>query len=169
MAISKTQNERPAIIDLIDSANALELASDAHAESIESLTEDLAGVQGIIGEGFSEQLTIAQSLGATNAEVAGIGEDVTALQTLFDSLKIGTTEEITIPANGSYSGSLSYPQPFVSGSKSFVLLGFADDLSQGTLELSLVGSTYSGFSYSISNTDTDPATVTVGYLAVKVG
>lgn len=198
MAISKTQNERPAIIALIDSANTLEIASNVHAENIATLTEGLAdeisdrelaiaGIQSIIGEGFSDQLTIAQSLSATNEAVSGIDDDVTdlqesvsgvqanvsALQTAFNALsgalKIGATEEITVPANDSYSSSFSYPQPFADTSKSFVILGFADDLLQGTLELTLIDSTYSGFSYSITNTDADPATVTVGYLAVKVG
>lgn len=191
MAISKTQNERPAIIALIDSSNALEIASNTHAENIATLTEGLsdeisdrelaiAGVQSIIGEGFSDQLTIAQSLSATNAAVSSIDGDVTelqgnveSLQTAFNALsgalKIGATEEITVPANDSYSSSFSYPQPFEDTSKSFVVLGFADDLLQGTLELTLIDSTYSGFSYSINNTDADPATVTIGYLAVKVG
>ena len=191
MAISKTQNERPAIIALIDSANALEIAIELHAENIATLTEGLAdevsdrelaisGVQSIIGEGFSDQLTIAQSLSATNEAVSGIDEDLTelqgnveSLQTAFNALsgalKIGSTEEITVPANDSYSSSFSYPQPFADTSKSFVILGFADDLLQGTLELTLIDSTYSGFSYSITNTDADPATVTIGYLAVKVG
>lgn len=191
MAISKTQNERPAIIALIDSANALEIASNVHAENIATLTEGLAdevsdrelaiaGVQSIIGEGFSDQLTIAQSLSATNDAVSGIDDDVTelqgnveSLQTAFNALsgalKIGSTEEITVPANDSYSSSFSYPQPFADTSKSFVVLGFADDLLQSKLEITLIDSTYSGFSYSITNTDADPATVTIGYLAVKVG
>lgn len=177
MAISKTQNERPAIIALIDSANALEIASNLHAENIATLTEGLAdevsdrelaiaGVQSIIGEGFSEQLTIAQSVSGVQASVAALQ---TALNALSGALKIGATEEITVPANDSYSSSISYPQPFADTSKSFVVLGFADDLLQGTLELTLIDSTYSGFSYSITNTDADPANVTIGYLAVKVG
>lgn len=42
MAVSKTQNERPAIIDLIDLTSALELASNTHAQNIATLTEGLA-------------------------------------------------------------------------------------------------------------------------------
>lgn len=204
MAISKTQNERPAIISLIDLANALEVASKTHADNIETLTDGLAdeisarelaitGVQNVIGEGFSEDLTIAQSLSATNATVAGIGDDVDDLQTdvgqqqyaidsisglvtqlqiglgrLSDALKIGETEEITVPANDTLSGSYTYPISFEDTSKSFVILGFADAQLQATLSLTLISSAYTGFSYSVTNTDADPATVTVGYLAVKV-
>jgi len=212
MAISKTQNERPAISSLIDTANALEVASNTHAGDIETLTDGLAdeisarelaitGVQNVIGEGFSEQLTIAQSLRSTNEAVSGIDSDVTELQTnvsginsdvtvlqtyvsgiqdnvaalqtafntLSGNLKIGATEEINVPANDTYSGSYNYPISFADTSKSFVILGFADPQSQATLSLTLISSTYTGFSYSITNTDADPATVTIGYLAVKVG
>lgn len=191
MAISKTQNERPAITSLIDLANALEVASNTQAGNIETLTDDLAdeirdretavaGVRSIIGEGFSEQLTVARSLSDTNATVSGIGGNVTelqgnvtALQNAFNelsgALKIGATEEITVPANDTYSGSHTYPISFDETAKSFVILGFADGTQQDTLSVTLTDSTYSGFSYSVTNTDADPATVTIGYLAVKVG
>lgn len=106
MAVSKTQNERPAIVALIDLANQLEC------------------------------------------------------------IKFGVIPDITVPANGTYSGTYTYDEPFDAGAKSFAFLGFADGPMPATLSLALVDSSYSGFSYSISNTDTDPATVTVGYLAI---
>lgn len=42
MAVSKTQNERPAIVALIDLANQLEVESNTHARNIETLTDGLA-------------------------------------------------------------------------------------------------------------------------------
>lgn len=130
MAVSKTQNERPAILALIDLANQLEGESNTHARNIATLTEGLARLANI---------------------------------------KLGATEEITVPANDSYASSYVYPEPFGATSKSFVILGFADDHSQATLSVTLVDSTHSGFSYSIMNSGAETATVTIGYLAIAVG
>lgn len=186
MAVSKTQNERPAIIELIDLANQLEGESNTHARNIETLTEGLAdevsdretadtSLQNQLGNGFA-QTSVTQSLSATNQQVLLLGAEQGALSdTVADilarlaNIKFGATEEITVPANDSYASSYVYPEPFGSSSKSFVILGFADDLLQATLEVTLIDSTYSGFSYSITNTDSDPATVTIGYLAIAVG
>ncbi len=215
MAVSKTQNERPAIVALIDLANSLEVKTDVVERGIATLTEGLADeisdresadalltttienetnareqaddiINATIGEGFSPQLPISRSLSATNQAISDLdsslidtndtvlllSQSVTSLNlqmSLINShIRFGATEEITVPANSSYSSSFAYPNPFTSNSKSFVVIGFADDLLQGPLELTLIDSTYSGFSYSINNTDSDPATVTIGYLAVRV-
>lgn len=201
MAVSKTQNERPAIIDLIDLTSALELASNTHAQNIATLTEGLAdevsdretadtlledaiqaeaearaqavqaeattraqavqNVQNQIGDGFTET-NITTSLSATNQKVSGI-------LSRLANIKFGATEEITVPANDSYENFYVYPEPFGANSKSFAILGFTDGLLQATLTVTLIDSTYSGFSYSITNTDADPATVNIGYLAIAVG
>lgn len=100
MAVSKHQNERPAIDALIDLANQLEGESNTHARNIETLTEGLAdevsdreaadtrleesiesettarqqavqGVQNQIGDGFA-QTSITTSLSETNRAVQGI-------------------------------------------------------------------------------------------------
>lgn len=186
MAVSKTQNERPAIGALIDLANQLEGESNTHARNIATLTEGLAdevsdreaavqGVQNQIGDGFTET-SVTTSLSATNQQVLLLGneqdelsETVSGILARLANVKFGATEEITVPANDSYASSYVYPEPFGASSRSFVLLGFADDLLQATLSVTLVDSTYSGFSYSITNTDADPATVTIGYLAIAVG
>ena len=204
MAVSKTQNERPAILALIDLANQLEGESNTHARNIATLTEGLAdevsdreaadrlleeaiqdeaearaqavqGVQNQIGDGFAET-SVTTSLSATNQQVLLLGneqdelsETVSGILSLLANIKFGATEEITVPANDSYASSYVYPEPFGASSKSFVILGFADDLLQATLSVTLIDSTYSGFSYSITNTDADPANVTIGYLAIAVG
>lgn len=215
MAVSKTQNERPAILALIDLANQLEGESNTHARNIATLTEGLAdevsdretadtllegaiqdeaearaqaiqaeaaaraqavqGVQNQIGDGFTET-SVTTSLSATNQQVLLLGneqdelsETVSGILARLANIKFGATEEITVPANDSYSSSYVYPESFDASSKSFVVLGFADDLLQATLSVTLIDSTYSGFSYSITNSDADPATVTIGYLAIAVG
>lgn len=107
MAVSKTQNERPAIVDLIDLANQLEGESNTHARNIQTLTEGLAdevsdretadellddviqgeaearaqavrAVQSQIGDGFTET-SVTTSLGATNQQVTLLGDAQAAL------------------------------------------------------------------------------------------
>lgn len=171
MAVSKTQNERPAIIALIDFTNQLEEAIQGEAET---RAQDVQGLQTQIGDGFAET-SITTSLGATNQQVTLLGEeqtvlaeDVSGILSTLDSIKFGVTLEITVPANDSYSGSYVFSEPFDESAKCFVFLGIADDLFQDTLSVTLIHSSYSGFSYSVSNTDTDPATVNVGFLAIAV-
>ena len=212
MAVSKTQNERPAIVALIDLSNQLEEDSSAHAQSIQTLTEGLAdevrdreaaddlleeaiqgeaetraqaiqdeaearsqavqGLQAQIGDGFAET-SVTTALGATNQQVSQLGDEqdalyntVAGIEATLECIKFGVIPNITVPANDTYSGTYTYDEPFDAGAKSFVFLGFASVESQTTLSLTLIDSSYSGFSYSVSNTDTDPATVTVGYLAI---
>lgn len=212
MAVSKTQNERPAIVALIDLANQLEGESNTHARNIQTLTEGLAdevrnreaadtilegaiedeaetragaisdeaearaqavqGVQDQIGNGFS-QTSVTQSLSATNQLLFQLGNEQDALSdtvsgilAMLANIKFGMTVEVTVPANDSYAGSCAYPEPFDSSAHILVMLGIADEPLPATLSLALVNSAYSGFSYSITNTDTAPATVTVGYLAI---
>lgn len=105
MAVSKTQNERPAIIALIDLANALEIASNTHAQNISTLTEGLAdevsdresadtalgdridteiqqrvngdsALGAIIGDGFTAGNTITSSFGALSSAVNSISEEL---------------------------------------------------------------------------------------------
>lgn len=213
MAVSKHQNERPAIDALIDLANQLEGESNTHARNIETLTDGLAGevrdreaadtlldgairdeadararaiqdeaearaqaVQGVqtqIGDGFTET-SVTTALGATNEQVSQLGEglvsiaeDVFGILTRLGNIKFGMIPlDLTVPANDTYADSYVYPEPFDSSAKTLVMLGFADGPMPATLSLTLVDSSYSGFSYSITNTDADPATVTVGYLAI---
>ena len=212
MAVSKTQNERPAIVALIDLANQLEEDSNTHARDIQTLTEGLAdevrnreaaddlledaigdeaearagaiqdeaearaqavqGVQDQLGNGFTET-SVTTALGEAFDQIlslgndqAGLADDVSSILGWLENIKFGITVEITVPANDSYADSYVYSEPFDSSAMTLVLLGFADGPMPATLSLTLVDSSYSGFSYSITNTDTDPATVTVGFLAI---
>ena len=87
MAVSKHQNERPAITDLIDAVNMAEPIMAQNVQNIATLTEGLAdesrarevgdsAIQSQIGEGFSPILTIAQSLAATNLALKSIGDEI---------------------------------------------------------------------------------------------
>lgn len=163
MAVSKTQNERPAILALIDLANQLEGESNTHARSIETLTEGLAAE---VRDRSTADTALTNSIGETNQQVLELAEDISSILAQLENIKFGMTVEITVPASDSYEGSYVYPEPFAPSANSLVMLGFANAPLQDTLSLALVDSTYSGFSYSITNTDTDPATAIVGYLAI---
>lgn len=175
MAVSKTQNERPAIIDLIDLTSALELASNTHAQNIETISDDLAETKRQLGNGFTET-SVTDSLSATNRQVFALTNDVNAmeqtsipaLQSFVNRFRLGATEQITVEAAGSYSSSLVYQTPFESTDLTFVMLGFADDLPLTDLSINLIDSTYSGFSYSVANTGSDDVDLRIGFLAVKV-
>lgn len=186
MAISKTQPMRPAELELVDEVNRLTNASSTQAGQITSLNAAIEaeaqvrinavqGLQDQIGNGFTET-DITQSLGATNAQVLTLTNDVNAIeqtalpsvQSFINRFRLGVTEQITVEAAGSYSSSLVYQTPFEATDLTFVVLGFADDLPLTDLTINLIDSTYSGFSYSVSNTGSDDADIRIGFLAVKV-
>jgi hypothetical protein len=221
MAISKQQPMRPAEIALVDASNRHDLTLQAHAQSLNTLIEDLGdetsarangdtALQGQIGEGFSPDLTIAQSLSATNAAVSdieaeiGTGFDsqntVTAyaealdlflgertdlddtvvnsilalvsssesLESFASRFKIGCVNNITIPANDSVSTSETFAAPFAQDDICVLFAQVVTNELSNLFTYTLIDCTYSGFSYSIANSDADAHTVSLGYIAIKV-
>lgn len=221
MAISKQQPMRPAEIDLIDAVNQHEQTLNAHTQSINTLTEDLAdeirdreaadtALQGQIGEGFSPSLTIAQSLSATNNAVADIDAEIgdgfdsqntitayvqaldlfigtrtdlddtvvnsilalatssETLESFVSRFKIGCINNLTIPANDSISTSATFAEPFESTDSCVLFAQVITNELASLFTYTLIDCTYSGFSYSIANSDADAHTVSLGYIAVKV-
>lgn len=171
MAISKTQNERPAIVALIDEVNDTSATvaqqqqqiysnANAIAQEIEDRTNAVGG--------------LTQSLGATNEQVlllSGEVNDLEAAQLAVDAflgrIKIGETEIITVPANDSYSSSLVFPEPFTDADSCIVVLQVVTDELSTLFDVTLIDCTYSGFSYQITNSDADPHDVKLGYVAFR--
>lgn len=205
MAISKTQNERPAIIALIDAANALEIASNLHTQNIATLTDGLGdeisnrmgadaqlqsaiglevsnriaavtNVQSQIGVGFSSELTVAQSLSATNNQVLLLAGDVDAnelaiqsLQTWQNRFRLGLSPSVTVEAGSSTSGTLSFGTPFEQDAEVAVFLVCVSGTEVLTdLSCQLNSATYSSFSFAVLNDSQADATVKVGFLAVRM-
>lgn len=239
MAISKTQPMRPAEIDLIDAVNEHEQTLNAHTQALNTLSEDLADeirdreaadtalgtriddealarangdadLQGQIGEGFSPNLTIAQSLSATNRAVSDIETEIgngfdsqntitayaqaldlflgtrtdlddtvvnsilalaassETLESFVNRFKIGCINNITIPANDSVSTSATFAEPFDSTDSCVLFAQVITSELANLFTYTLIDCTYSGFSYSIANSDADAHTVSLGYIAVKV-
>lgn len=94
---------------------------------------------------------------------------VTALEGKAGDFHLGLTQTITVPANDSVSTTETFTVPFLDtelcGVYPFVVT--SDTLT--LFELTVTGCTYSGFSFSVSNSDTNPHDIRVGYLAVSFG
>lgn len=191
MAISKTQNERPAIIGLIDAANALEIASNLHTQNIATLTEGLGdeisnrvsadaqlqsaiglevsnriaavtNVQNQIGDGFTSESTVTQSVYENKVAIQ-------SLQTWKNRFRLGVTPSVTVEAGGSTSGTLSFGTPFEQDAEVAVFLvcvNGAEVLTDFSCQLNSV--TYSSFSFAVSNDSQADATIKVGFLAVRM-
>ena len=239
MAISKVQPMRSAEIELVNASNEHELTLQAHTQSLNTLAEGLsdeigdreaadialggridneiqarangdANLQGQIGEGFSPELTIAQSLSATNSAVSGLENMIgngfdsqnsvtayaTALdaflgdrtqlddtvvnailglvyltevfETFSDRFKIGIVENITIPASDSVSTNHVFATPFESADSCILLAQVLTNELSTLFTYTLIDCTFSGFSFSIANSDADAHTVALGYVAIKV-
>lgn len=150
-----------------------------------SLTATNAAIQSVgaeIGTGFDEDNTVTAFAETLNAflgtredlddtvvnSIVALADAITTLNSFNNRFRIGVISGIEVPALESVSSSFSYNTPFEENDISFVVLGLADDLLQAPYEVTLIDSTYSGFSYSINNTDSDPATLSLGFMAVKV-
>lgn len=204
MAVSKTQNERPAITALIDAVNMAEPIVAQNVQNIATLTEGLADEIGdreaadtlleeaIEAEAETRQQAVqaeatarldadtmlTNSLGATNAQVIELTNDVDqleqetvpALQAFMNRFRTGLTEQFTIQASSSQAGSVTFNTPYADTAKICVFPCCVDEGEIFTnLECQLISATYSGFSYNIVNADaTDAHTIAVGFVAVQV-
>lgn len=200
MAISKLQPMRSAEIDIIDTVNTL---SDDLSVEISDREQGDTNLQNQIGEGFSSDLTVAQSISDIETEIgnafdsqhtitaykdsldAFLGNwvllndtvvnsilgliDVTdILDAFYDRFKIGIIDNITIPANDSVSTSHVFTTPFESTDSCIILAQVVTSELSTLFTYTLIDCAYSGFSYSIANSDADAHTVALGYVAIKV-
>lgn len=199
MAVSKTQNERPAITALIDLANQLEGESNTHARNIETLTEGLAdevndreaadtlleetiqaeaearaqavqGVQSQIGEGiFSPTFTISQAFQQSGVVLQNMSDAIDDINQWQDRFKLGLTQNVTIAAGSSTSGTLAFESPFGEDAEVAVFPVCVDASGNFTdLSCKLISADYSGFSFAVYNDTQASVTTKVGFLAAKV-
>ena len=170
MAISKTQNERPAIVDLIDAVNDM---SDVQ-EQIDLLTRSLSATNEQVLALTNEVNGLETLVLSNKAAIMRIDSELEAIdlwredwQAFASDFRQGETETLTIPASDSYSSSLTFEAPFVSSADCIVILQVITSDSPTLFEVSLTGCTYSGFSYQITNSDTDAHDVKLGYVAIR--
>lgn len=160
MAISKTQNERPAIIELVDAVNTTESTVAQNVLDIATLTEGLAD-EVIAREGGDSALT--ESLGLTNTKVL-------ALQGFVNRFRIGLTQQFTVAPNDSHTETITFNTPFDSDAQVLVLPNCVDsEAAFGTLECQLIDANNIGFNFGVYNSDSDNSyTISVGFVAVQV-
>lgn len=148
---------------------------DADAAEARARLQADADINSIIGDGFTPQNTIANTISATNQQVLLLGQDVDAnsdaiqdLQAFTEKIKIGKIDNIVIPANDSISTSYTFDNPFPSDAACILLAQVVTDELSTLFTYTLIDCTYSGFSYSIANSDADQHTVALGFVAVNV-
>lgn len=163
--ISKNQPMRPALIEIVDSTNVTELA-------IDRLNLQVSNINDEIGEGFSSELTIAQSLSATNSQVAHFTQefdDLPDIRGFVNRFRFGRSDYVEIAASSSSSGSITFNTAFPETADICVnLCCIGGDEILTNIECKLISATYSGFSYSMINTDEDAHTVALGFTAIQI-
>ena len=192
MAVSKTQNERPAITDLIDAVNMAEPIVAQNVQNIATLTQGLAdeaearaqavqdeaearaqavqGVQNQIGEGiFSSAFTITQGFQQSGVVLQNMRAAIDAIDQWQDRFRIGLSADVTVAAGGSTSDVIIFGSAFESESEVAVFpvcVGSGVDLADLSCKLSRTN--YQGFSFDVYNGTQAEVTIKVGFLAVKV-
>lgn len=162
-SISKQQPMRPALSEVLDSTNVTELEIDRLVLKTGNLETAFDTLSDTIGEGFTPELTIAQSLSTTNQQVATLAQ-------FTSRFKFGKTEPVEIAAGASSSGSTTFATPFADTADVCVFLCCVGDLPiLDEVGCTLISIANSGFTYSIINNDAENAhTVSLGYVAVQV-
>lgn len=163
MAVSKTQNERPAIIELVDAVNAM---GDVN-ERFDTLTRSLSATNAQVLALTEEVDDFSGDLAETNTNVDALDRAMDAVDEFMARIRIGETETITVPANDSYASSYVFDVPFTADARCMVILQVLTDELSTLFDVSLIDCTYSGFSYQITNSDADAHDVKLGYVAFK--
>lgn len=196
MAISKQQPMRSAEIDVIDELNSLSGDVSQLQDDTESLSGAVDSINQKIGSGFDSNHTVKGAIDNINQEIGsgfnsentieraigGILHDIGDMSYIPSSsslageigkltdfawqFRVGETEEIELSNGTPYSSSEVFSEPFGSDNNCIVLLQVISTESLQLFELALTASDYSGFSYSVSATDSDTHTIRVGYVAV---
>jgi hypothetical protein len=178
MAVSKTQNERPAIIALIDAVNMAEPIVAQNVQNIATLTENLdieisnrenadADIQSQIGSGiFSPTFTITQGFQQSGVALQNMSAAISQFQ---DRFRMGLSADVTVAAGGSKSGILWFEPDFASESEVAVFpVCVGSGMTLTDLPCKVTRANYQGFSFDVYNGTQADVTIKVGYLAVKV-
>ena len=152
------------------------------AQSLSATNDAISDIETEIGDGFDSQNTItayAQALDLflgmrTDLDdtvvnsILALAASSEALESFVSRFKIGCIDNIVIPANDSVSTSATFAEPFDSTDSCVLFAQVVTNELASLFTYTLIDCTYSGFSYSIANSDADAHTVSLGYIAVKV-
>lgn len=152
------------------------------AQSLSATNSAVSDIEAEIGSGFDSDNNITAYKNALDAfigdrsqlddtivnTILGLANAAELFDTFSDRFKIGIIENITIPANDSISTSHVFATPFESTDSGILLAQVITSELLSLFTYTLIDCTYSGFSYSIANSDADAHTVALGYVAIKV-
>jgi hypothetical protein len=152
------------------------------AQSLSAINRAVSDIETEIGNGFDSQNTITVYKDAldlflgTRTELDDtVVDSILALAASYETLesfvsrfKIGCINDVTIPANDSVSTSATFAEPFDSTDSCVLFAQVVTNELASLFTFTLIDCTYSGFSYSIANSDADEHTVSLGYVAMKV-
>ena len=152
------------------------------AQSLSATNAAVSDIETEIGDGFDSQNTItayAQALDVflgtrTDLDdtvvnsILALANSSESLESFVSRFKIGCINNVTIPANDSISTSATFAEPFESTDSCVLFAQVVTNELASLFTYTLIDCTYSGFSYSIANSDADAHTVSLGYIAVKV-
>lgn len=169
MAVSKHQNERPAIGALIDAVNMAEPIVTQNVQNIATLTQGLAdeaearqqavqaeataraqdvqGVQNQIGEGiFSSAFTITQVFQQSGVALENMSDKINNINQWQDRFRLGLSTNVTVAAGSSTTGTLAFESPFGEDAEVAVFPVCVDGSGNfADLSCKLISADYSGF------------------------
>ena len=152
------------------------------AQSLSASNAAISDLETEIGDGFDSQNTItayAQALDlflGTRTDlddtvvnsILALASSAESLESFASRFKIGCINNLTVPANDSISTSATFAEPFAADDACVLFAQVVTSELATLFTYTLIDCTYSGFSYSIANSDADAHTVSLGYVAVKV-
>jgi len=152
------------------------------AQSLSATNAAVSDIETEIGNGFDSQNTItayAQALDlflGTRTDldntvvnsILALATSTESLESFVNRFKIGCINNVAIPANDSISTSATFAEPFASDDACVLFAQVVTNELASLFTYTLIDCTYSGFSYSIANSDADAHTVSLGYVAIKV-
>jgi len=152
------------------------------AQSLSATNSAISDIKTEIGNGFDLDNTITAYTAALDTflgnrtelddtvvnAILGLVNATEIFDVFRNCFKIGIIENITVPANDSVSTSYVFTTPFESTDSCIILAQVITSELSTLFTYTLIDCTYSGFSYSIANSDADAHTVALGYVAIKV-
>lgn len=152
------------------------------AQSLSATNTAITSIESEIGNGFDAENTITAYANALDTflgnreslddtvvnSILALAQGSEALETFAQRFKIGCINNVTIPANDSISTSATFAEPFEANDTCVLFAQVVTNELASLFTYTLIDCTYSGFSYSIANSDADAHTVSLGYVAIKV-
>ncbi len=152
------------------------------ARSLSATNDAVSDIETEIGDGFDITNTITAYKNALDLflgtrtdlddtvvnSILALADVINPLNSFVSRFKIGCINNVTIPANDSISTSATFTEPFESTDSCVLFAQVVTNEPASLFTYTLIDCTYSGFSYSIANSDADAHTVSLGYIAVKV-